>query len=61
MPGVDFYYDFVSPYSYLACCCMPVFNREHHIEANCAPFLLPQLMRCGLETLSRIMTDGWKK
>jgi len=50
MPSVDFYYDFVSPYSYLACCRMPAFSREHHIEVNWTPFLLPQLMQMSGNT-----------
>jgi len=50
MPIVDFYYDFVSPYSYLACCRMPAFSREHSINVNWIPFLLPQLMQMSGNT-----------
>jgi len=50
VPTVDFYYDFISPYSYLACCRMPAFSREHHIEVNWTPFLLPQLMQMSGNT-----------
>ncbi|MDQ6959950.1 MAG: hypothetical protein Q9M27_02885 [Mariprofundaceae bacterium] len=42
MPSVDFYYDFVSPYSYLACCRMPAFNWKHQAG--------PQWMGAGCDT-----------
>jgi len=50
MLTVDFYYDFVSPYSYLACCRMPSFSREYSIHVNWIPFLLPQLMQMSGNT-----------
>ncbi|NWF38844.1 2-hydroxychromene-2-carboxylate isomerase [Mariprofundus sp. NF] len=43
-PVVDFYFDFISPYSYLAATQMPAFAEKHAVEVNWLPLNLPRLM-----------------
>ncbi|NOZ09453.1 MAG: 2-hydroxychromene-2-carboxylate isomerase [Gammaproteobacteria bacterium] len=47
---VDFYYDFVSPYSYLAALRVPEFAIQHQINIHWKPFLLPQLIKMSGNT-----------
>jgi 2-hydroxychromene-2-carboxylate isomerase len=42
---VHFYYDFISPYSYLAATQMPAFGREHGIRVRWIPVNLPKLIK----------------
>lgn len=41
---VDFYFDYISPYSYLAATQMPAFAGKHAVEINWLPLNLPRLM-----------------
>ena len=43
-PSIDFYFDFISPYSYLAATRIPTFEQQYHIRFNWLPISLPQLM-----------------
>lgn len=43
--GVNFYYDFISPYSYLAATQMPVLAREHAVPVRWIPVNLPKLIK----------------
>ncbi len=45
MLHVDFYYDFISPYSYLAATQVPDFGARNDVEIHWRPVLLPQLMQ----------------
>ncbi len=47
---IDFYYDFVSPFSYLAACRVPEFTNQHEIDIHWKPFLLPQLIKMSGNT-----------
>ena len=42
---IDFYFDFISPYSYLAATQMPAFVERHHVEVNWLPVNLPRLIK----------------
>nr|WP_100276510.1 DsbA family protein [Mariprofundus aestuarium] len=42
---IDFYFDFISPYSYLAATQLPGFSQKHQVEINWLPLNLPQLMK----------------
>jgi len=41
---IDFYFDFISPYSYLAATQIPAFAEKHAVEVNWLPLNLPRLM-----------------
>jgi 2-hydroxychromene-2-carboxylate isomerase len=43
--AIDFYFDFVSPYSYLACTQLPGLARRHGAEVVYKPFRLLELMK----------------
>ena len=43
--ALDFYFDFVSPYSYLALSQLPALAREHDVEIAYKPFRLLELMK----------------
>lgn len=45
MPVIDFYYDFVSPYSYMAATQVPDFAKRYAVKIEWLPMLLPQLMK----------------
>lgn len=47
---IDFYFDFISPYSYLAAMQMPLFCENHDIEINWKPLNLPRLMKLSGNT-----------
>ncbi|ATX80966.1 2-hydroxychromene-2-carboxylate isomerase [Mariprofundus ferrinatatus] len=47
---IDFYFDFISPYSYLAATQMPAFAAEHGVEADWLPLNLPRLMKLSGNT-----------
>ena len=42
---IDFYFDFISPYSYLAAIQLPAFARRHQIEISWLPVNLPRLIK----------------
>jgi len=44
-PGFDFYFDFISPYSYLAATCIKEIEAQYHIPCNWLPINLPRLMK----------------
>ena len=37
---IDFYFDFISPYSYLAATQLPGFSQKHQVEINWLPLNL---------------------
>ena len=41
---VDFYSDFISPYSYLAATQLPGFSQKHQVEISWLPLNLPRLI-----------------
>jgi 2-hydroxychromene-2-carboxylate isomerase len=43
--AIEFYFDFVSPYSYLACTQLPGLARQHAAEIVYKPFRLLELMK----------------
>ncbi len=43
--SVDFYFDFISPYSYLASTQLQTFSARHHCEFNWLPVNLPRLIK----------------
>ena len=44
MTKIDFYFDFMSPYSYLAAMQMPAFERQHDVTCHWLPVNLPRLI-----------------
>jgi len=42
---VDFYFDFISPYSYLAATRIPVFEKKHDVRFEWVPVNLPKLIK----------------
>jgi len=44
-PGIDFYFDFISPYSYLAATRLDAFSRQYDIEFEWIPVNLPKLIK----------------
>ncbi len=50
MPSIYFYYDFVSPFSYLAATQVPHFAHHHNVAVKWVPVLLPQLMKLANNT-----------
>jgi len=44
MQKIDFYFDFMSPYSYLAAMRIPDFERQHHASFTWLPINLPRLI-----------------
>ncbi len=45
MPVIDFYYDFISPYSYLAATRLPAFLQRNPVAINWIPVNLPSLVK----------------
>jgi len=45
MRKIDFYFDFISPYSYLAAMRIPDFERQYHASFNWLPVNLPRLIK----------------
>ncbi len=44
MTDIDFYFDFISPYSYLAATRIPAFEQQHHASFKWLPVNLPRLI-----------------
>jgi len=44
-PVIDFYFDFISPYSYLAATRLEAFSRQHHVCFEWIPVNLPKLIK----------------
>jgi len=42
---IDFYFDFINPYSYLAATQLSGFSQKHQVEINWLPLNLPRLMK----------------
>ncbi|EAU53447.1 2-hydroxychromene-2-carboxylate isomerase [Mariprofundus ferrooxydans] len=47
---IDFYFDFISPYSYLASTRMPLFEQAHAVRVNWLPVNLPKLIELSGNT-----------
>ncbi len=45
MPSIDFYYDFISPYSYLAATQVPALASRNGVEVSWIPVNLPSLIK----------------
>jgi len=45
MPNIDFYFDFISPYSYLAASQISQFEQQHKADFNWLPINLPRLIK----------------
>jgi len=45
MQKIDFYFDFISPYSYLAASRIPTFEQQHGVSFNWLPVNLPRLIK----------------
>jgi len=43
-PVIDFYFDFISPYSYLAATQLDAFSRQHEVDFEWLPVNLPKLI-----------------
>jgi 2-hydroxychromene-2-carboxylate isomerase len=48
--NIDFYFDFISPYSYLAATQIPNFEKKHAVTFNWIPLNLPRLMQLSGNT-----------
>jgi 2-hydroxychromene-2-carboxylate isomerase len=48
--NIDFYFDFISPYSYLAATQVPSFEAKHGVTFNWIPLSLPRLMQLSGNT-----------
>jgi len=48
--NIDFYFDFISPYSYLAATRIPAFEAENQVEFNWIPVNLPKLIKLSGNT-----------
>ncbi len=44
-PVIDFYFDFISPYSYLAATRLDAFSQQHHVDFQWLPVNLPKLIK----------------
>jgi len=44
-PVINFYFDFISPYSYLAATRLEAFSRRHHVDFEWIPVNLPKLIK----------------
>ncbi|GAV21465.1 2-hydroxychromene-2-carboxylate isomerase [Mariprofundus micogutta] len=49
-PAIDFYFDFISPYSYLAATQIPPFEQLHDVAFNWQPVNLPRLIKLSGNT-----------
>ncbi|PJA31616.1 MAG: 2-hydroxychromene-2-carboxylate isomerase [Zetaproteobacteria bacterium CG_4_9_14_3_um_filter_53_7] len=49
-PAIDFYFDFISPYSYLAATQIARFEKDHGIVFNWLPVNLPRLIKLSGNT-----------
>lgn len=47
---IDFYFDFISPYSYLAATRIPLFEQAHAVRFNWLPVNLPKLIKLSGNT-----------
>ena len=50
MKNIDFYFDFISPYTYLAVTKMDKFVNEHDVQVNWIPVNLPKLIKLSGNT-----------
>ena len=50
MKTIDFYFDFISPYTYLAVTKMDKFAAEHDVQVNWTPVNLPKLIKLSGNT-----------
>ncbi len=50
MKNIDFYFDFISPYTYLAVTQMDKFVAEHDVQINWIPVNLPKLIKLSGNT-----------
>jgi len=50
MPKIDFYFDFMSPYSYLAAMRIPEFERRYEVTCQWLPVNLPRLIKLSGNT-----------
>ena len=48
--NIDFYFDFISPYSYLAATQISAFEKKHAVTCNWIPVSLPRLMQLSGNT-----------
>jgi len=49
-PTIDFYFDFISPYSYLAATRIKLFEQQHAVSFNWLPVNLPRLIKLSGNT-----------